>query len=96
MMRATQIAADAIQRTYNDATQTVLDHRAAREVVNDLRGAGWMAPHEVAAIVLAAGGTVTLTDEDLRAMYDEALELHIADDFAAGPGSKKLIARRKP
>lgn len=93
---ARQIAADAIQRTYNDATQTVLDHRAASAVVADLRAAGWMSPQEVAAIVAAAGGNVTLQDEHLMAAWDGSYDLLVGDDFAAGPGAKTITARKRP
>lgn len=94
MSEATQIAADAIQRTYNDASQTVLDHRAASAVVSDLRRAGWMSPQEVAAIVDAAGGRVTLQDRHLRAMLEGSYELLVMDDSATGL-DRILIARRR-
>jgi hypothetical protein len=63
MSKDTEIVAAALQRGYGDATQTVLDHRVAREVIKALREVGWCSPDEVALIVEAAGGSVTVSDD---------------------------------
>lgn len=92
MSTASRIAADAIQRTYGDASQTALDHQAASAVVSDLRAAGWASPSEVAAIVAAAGGKVVLTDEHMRAMLNDRYELMVHED---GPTLNKVIQARE-
>lgn len=64
---ATQIIRDVIQRVYEDATQTVLDQQAAREIIAALRAAGWASFDEVAVLIEAAGGSITVPD---RLMHD--------------------------
>lgn len=73
---ATDLVAGVIQRIYGDATQTVLDRRAAREIVAALRSAGWASLDEVAMLIEAAGGTVTIPgnimrDNSKRVVYAE-------------------------
>ena len=60
MTTATDVVVDTIQRVYGDATQTVLDREAAREIVSALRAAGWASLDEVALLIDAAGGSVTV------------------------------------
>lgn len=83
---------DALQRGYGDATQTVLDDQVAGQVIGALREQGWFTAQEVAAIVLAAGGSVTVPEDLLQQVGD--LELMGVDDV--GSGGRKLIARRRP
>lgn len=59
-MTAEQIVRDVIQRVYGDATQTMLDSQAAREIVAALRDAGWASLDEVALLIEAAGGSITV------------------------------------
>ena len=78
MDKDTEIVAGALQAGYGDATQTVLDTKVAGQVVKALREAGWCSPDEVALIVEAAGGSVTVTDDAVERVWrqpDEALEL---------------------
>ena len=86
-----QAVRDALQTGYGDATQTVLDDRVAGQVIQSLRDRGWCSPDEVAAIVLAAGGEVTVPDEIL--MHADQLQVEVFDDFALG---KRIRARRRP
>ena len=68
---------DTIQRVYGDATQTVLDERAAREIWKYLLSVGVAPASGVAMIVAAAGGRVTVTDELL---LDPPAEYTVMDD----------------
>ena len=71
---------NTIQRVYGDATQTVLDEQAAREVISTLRELGWASLDEVAVLIEAAGGSITVPD---HLMFDgkERTVLR-ADDYA--------------
>lgn len=80
---------DTIQRVYGDATQTVLDDRAAREIWKYLLSVGVMPVSGVAMIVAAAGGKVTVTDDLL---LDPPAEYTVMDD---GYFSKVLRVRTK-
>lgn len=62
MIDWTAEVAGVIQRVYGDASQTVLDHRCAGQVLAVLREAGWLAPDDVARLVLAAGGEIRVPD----------------------------------
>lgn len=79
-----------IQRTYGDATQTVLDDRCARAIVAHLHHLGWASPAEVARVVAAAGGQVDV-NEDV-AVSDYTLE---TQEILYPPG-QRLRARRLP
>ena len=57
---ATDMVVDVIQRVYGDATQTPLDRQAASEIVAALRAAGWASLDEVAMLIEAAGGEITV------------------------------------
>lgn len=61
-MDARLVVRDVIQRVYGDATQTVLDDRAASEIVAALREMGWASIDEVGRLIAAAGGEVTISD----------------------------------
>ena len=52
--------AETLQRVYGDATQTVLDRKAAREVFKVCTEMGMAPLSSVAAIIAAAGGRVTV------------------------------------
>ena len=66
MSKSTEtIVRDVIQRVYGDASQTVLDYAAAREIVAALRDAGWASLQEVGAIIHAAGGDVTVSGREM-------------------------------
>jgi hypothetical protein len=54
--------ADVLQRVYGDATQTVLDHRAAREVWEYLLSRGVAEHSTVAALIAAAGGEIRVSE----------------------------------
>lgn len=60
--RIIQAIMDTLQEVYGDATQTVLDHRAATAVWKRLEEMGVAPASGVAAIVAAAGGEVTIPD----------------------------------
>lgn len=62
MLGHAELVAQVIRSGYQDATSTVLDRQVARDIVNALREAGWAAPEEVRAIVAAAGGRVSVSD----------------------------------
>lgn len=51
-----------IQEVYGDASQTVLDDRAARAIISTLREMGWASLDEVAVLIEAAGGEITVPD----------------------------------
>lgn len=61
-INAVDVVRNVIQRVYGDATQTVLDAQAAREIVAALREMGWASLEEVAVLIEAAGGSVTVPD----------------------------------
>ena len=78
MSKDTEVVARALQVGYGDATQTVLDQRVAERVLKALREVGWCSPDEVALIVEAAGGSITVTDDAVERVWrqpDEVLEL---------------------
>lgn len=79
---AADLVAGVIQRVYGDATQTVLDRRAASEILTALRGAGWTSLDEVAMLIEAAGGEITVP----RRILSDARERRVTvqDDFASG------------
>lgn len=72
---------DVIQRVYGDATQTALDHQAAREIVAALRQRGWASLSEVAMLIEAAGGSVVVPDVLASDVRERIVERH--EDFAA-------------
>lgn len=78
---ATDMVAEVIQRVYGDATQTVLDRRAASEIVAALRTAGWASLDEVALLIEAAGGEITVPGR----MLSDTRERRVTrqDDFAS-------------
>jgi hypothetical protein len=80
-MSAERLVRDVIQRVYGDATQTVLDQRAASEIVTAFRAAGWASLDEVAVLIEAAGGSITVPH---RLMMDgRDRQVTRQDDFAA-------------
>lgn len=54
--------AAVIQRVYGDATQSVLDVRCARAVLEMLQERCWLPPDDAARLVIAVGGEVRLSD----------------------------------
>lgn len=78
---ATRIVRDVIQRVYGDATQTVLDQRAAWEIITALRAAGWASIDEVAVLIEAAGGSITVPDDLMLDGRDRRVMRH--DDYEA-------------
>jgi hypothetical protein len=59
-----------IQRVYGDATQTVLDHRAAEAIVSALLAAYWIPPTALAGVVLGAGGQAAMDLRPLDGGYE--------------------------
>lgn len=57
--------ADTIQRVYGDATQTALDRRAAEEIWRFLKARGVAPFSTMAAVVVAAGGEITIPENVL-------------------------------
>ena len=86
----TQAVMDVLQRVYGDATQTVLDHQAASEVIAELRRRGWASLDDVARIIVAAGGEVTIPDRLMLSgeEYEEAVTI------AREAGLRRLDERR--
>lgn len=80
-MSATKIVQDVIQRVYGDATQTALDHEAAVEILRALRAAGWASLDEVAVLIEAAGGSITVPDRLMGDGRDRVVSRQ--DDFAS-------------
>lgn len=78
---ATDVVADVIQRVYGDATQTFLDRQAASEIVAALRRAGWASLDEVAVLIEAAGGSITVPDALLCDGKDRVVTR--AEDYAS-------------
>lgn len=78
-MSDVQIVMDALQDAYGDASQTVLDRRAAEAALKALRSVGWASPDEVCTLVASAGGRIVLDDRYLR---DPPAELFVCDDPA--------------
>lgn len=78
----TDLVAGVLQRVYGDASQTVLDRRAASEVVSALRNAGWASLDEVAVLIEAAGGSVTVPGSLIHDGRDRRVTSQ--DDFASG------------
>lgn len=89
---AALIVRDVIQRVYGDATRTVLDHEAAKEIVRALRGLGWASIDEVGMLIEAAGGEVTVSHRILA--DDRERRVTVQDDFAsAGKKFRVSVAR---
>lgn len=59
-----------IQRVYGDATQTVLDHRAAEAIVSALLAAYWIPPTALAGVVLGVGGQAAMDLRPLDGGYE--------------------------
>ena len=74
MTTPTDLVTDTIQRVYGDATQTALDREAARQIVAALRAAGWASLDEVARLIEAAGGSITVPDHILANDGDRIVE----------------------
>lgn len=72
------IVRDALQAGYGDATQSILDDRVAGDVLDALREHGWASLTEIAAIILAAGGEVRISEMD----YSRALDAANRGDLA--------------
>lgn len=77
---ATDLVAATIQRTYNDATQTHLDRQAASNIIAALRSAGWASLNEVAVLIEAAGGSITVPDRLMQDGRDRRVT--VQDDYA--------------
>lgn len=90
---AVGLVADVLQRVYGDATQTVLDRRAAEEVVEALRRAGWATLDEVAILIESAGGSITVPD--LIAGDPRERCVMVTDDYAAG-GRRFVVSSSSP
>lgn len=54
-----------IQKTYGDATQTVLDRRCAEAIEAHIQKAGWTSPEITRAMVASAGGHIDLREADV-------------------------------
>lgn len=76
----TRVVRDVIQRVYGDAFQTTLDHQAASEIVGALRERGWASLDEVALLIEAAGGSITVPDR--LAMDSRERVVERSQDFA--------------
>lgn len=68
-----QTIMDTIQRVYGDASQSLLDRKAAVEIVKDFERLGWMDPFTLRAIVAAAGGKIVLESDQLMDPPEELL-----------------------
>jgi hypothetical protein len=75
----TQVVVDEIQQGYGDATQTELDVRVARAIIDRLLSMGWADPESVRALVAGAGGRIEVAR---RVMADPPAELFAHDDPA--------------
>lgn len=69
---------DALRAWYGDAITTARDRQVAHSIVQVLCEAGWCPPNMIAAILEAAGGSVTVTD---RQMVDPPSKLVREDLF---------------
>lgn len=74
MTTPTDLVTATIQRVYADATQTVLDREAARQIVAALRAAGWASLDEVARLIDAAGGSITVPHRLLADTEERVVE----------------------
>ena len=81
--------ADTIQRVYGDATRTVLDERAAREIWKYLLLQGMARASDVALIVEAAGGEVHISRSSL---VDHPPELVM---FECEPDGDRVVKTRR-
>lgn len=69
---------DALGRAYGDLGTSPLDRAAAGQILQLLRGDGWMSADEVAFLVDAAGGTIQVTRESIE---DKNLQLTVYNEF---------------
>lgn len=72
-----QLVLEVIQRVYGDATQTELDDHAASEIIAALRRVGWASPDDVALLIKAAGGEITIT----RRMREESTKHQVLESW---------------
>jgi hypothetical protein len=86
---ATDLVASVIQRVYEDATQTALDRKAAREIIAALRAAGWASLDEVAVLIEAAGGEIAVPD---RLMVDGRRRVVTRQDDFRSMGKKYRVS----
>lgn len=85
---AVDLVTEVIQRVYGDATQTVLDQKAASEILDALRSAGWASLDEIAILIEAAGGEIVVPH---RLAFDfRERRVAVQDDYAT-PGRKFTV-----
>lgn len=82
VLSATEAVMETIQRVYGDATQTILDRRAADAIIHALRQAGWASLSDVGMLIQAAGGTITVPDHIL--METRIRTVYRQEDFKTG------------
>lgn len=80
-MTATDLVAGIIQRVYNDASQTVLDRRAANAIITALREAGWASLDDVGRLIEAAGGEIVVPGDLITDTRERRVTRQ--DDFAS-------------
>lgn len=84
---------DVIQRVYGDASRTVLDRRAASEIVKALRERGWASLDEVALLIDAAGGEIVVPSRLMLETKDRVVTKQ--DDYASGGFKFRVSVERE-